>query len=71
VVDDLDVGLARGHVVGASPPLSAPALARCNLIEPSANEANCDVADVFVLRRLAAGHQSSAGTLCEAYGGAP
>jgi hypothetical protein len=68
VVDDLDVGLARAHVVGKGPPLSAPALARCNMIEPSAGVAGCDIADVFLLRRAAAGHQATAGTLCEIYG---
>jgi hypothetical protein len=38
------------------------------MIEPSAGVAECDIADVFLLRRAAAGHQATAGTLCEIYG---
>jgi hypothetical protein len=65
VVDSLDEDLARGHVVGKTvPPFN---LDRCNMIEPSGGAAECDVADVFVLRRVVAGAQPTAGTLCTIY----
>ncbi len=66
MVNGLDVDLARGHVVGATvPPFN---LDRCNMIEPSGGVAECDVADVFVLRRVLAGDQPTAGTQCAIYG---
>jgi hypothetical protein len=69
VVSGVDVDKARAHVVGATvtPPFDA---ARCNLIGPrDGGISDCDVRDLFVLRRAAAALPVSNENACSAYFG--
>jgi hypothetical protein len=70
-VDGLDVQIAREHVVGAT--ISAPGfdLDRCNVVGPrgAGGGDDCDVADVYVLRRLTAGEPVVVQDACHAYAG--
>jgi hypothetical protein len=70
-IDGADVRIAREHVVGAT--ISAPSfdLDRCNVIGPrgAGGGDDCDVADVYVLRRLTAGETVVVQDACHAYTG--
>ena len=64
----LDATIARRNLVGAA--IGVPFdLARCNVVGPSDGGASdCDVADIFVLRRFLAGSPVTVENACDAWG---
>ena len=71
IVDATDIEVARENLVGAA--LSATFVGkRCNVIGPRAGDASgsdCDVADIYVLRRAVAGEAVTIENACDAYFG--
>lgn len=68
IIDQTDVDLARSNLV--EPSLLAPALARCNVIGPEddGGPTECDLYDIFLLRRIVAGVPGVVpGNVCQAY----
>jgi YVTN family beta-propeller protein len=67
---ELDLTIARQHLVGATLSGNVFIPERCNVIGPSDGGASdCDVADIYVLERLLAGGSAKVENSCQAYTG--
>ncbi len=71
IVDAADIEVARENLVGTT--LSATFVGKhCNVIGPRAGDASgsdCDVADIYSLRRAVAGEAAAIENACDAYFG--